>query len=72
MKTQKTNNIGRVDWKLEFPKSVDEIRNSSDDDLVRWYRFLPEGNTPYKNYMNNEVRKELYRRYNPPKQFAIT
>lgn len=64
-------NYGRVDWKLEFPKSYEEIEKSNDEDLIKWFRFLPGSNVPYKNSLNIAVKRELFKRYNPKPQKTI-
>ena len=62
---QKTyHNYGRFDWKMKFPENRDAIRNADDDQIVKWWRFLPPAlNDKYKMILLSDITYEFKKRF---------
>lgn len=56
-------NYGRCDWKATYP-TIDEVRNSTDEQLIKYYRFLPPAqNNAEKGRVLRHVVYEVKRRF---------
>jgi hypothetical protein len=61
--TYKKFNYGRFDWKATFP-TIDEVRNATDEQLIKYYRFLPPAQNNFeKGKVLRHVVYEVKRRF---------
>lgn len=63
---QKTNNFnyGRFDWKMDYPKNREEIKNLDDETLIKYYRFLPPAlGNKYKAFLLSDIVSEVKQRF---------
>lgn len=56
-------NYGRFDWKLPYPKNTEEIRSAEDEQIIKWWRFLPPAKSKENSYILNNIVYEFNKRF---------
>ena len=59
----------RVGWARQlalYPKSMKEIKEASDEQLLIWHRFLPSPTSPDEEKFNNYISERIYEKPDRP------
>ncbi len=54
--------VGWESRKVSFPKTAEEVRAASDEQVLEWHRFLPSAETKEQREIQNVIWDEFVRR----------
>lgn len=67
----KRHNYGRFVWTMKYPSSYEEIIKARDEEIIKWWRFLPPAqNDSTKKVLLNSVVEEFNKRFKTPVEVA--